>query len=225
MDFNPKRPPAELNLRNPALDTNHMEARAYLDVNMAVLLVTDHLDGADIVLRATGGQPAVVPKSDEELAARQALADALKAEMSRDQGLLILANQIGNELQETLALLEWGQGALSRLDTVLPEARRGILEDEDWARLNGRVAYLQGIAERAAPYPILAETFPLPEGGELPYEPVQWEQTLAASTAPVGTGRLTLSQLAQQQGTGRLSGTGRLPGTTPPKGGGTGRLL
>lgn len=185
LEMNLQKPPANFALRMPADHLDYLEARVYMDVHMAILQLTAFLDGVDTVLRATSGDPAIVPSSDEELIARRSRASALRAGMKEHPELERLVQQLSQELQETLALLEWGKGALATLPQLPPPAQRSVLEDADWARLNGRVTYLQGVPARVAAHPELAALFPPAEAAGLPYEPVP-----VRPEGPVGTGML-----------------------------------
>ncbi|MNS02748.1 hypothetical protein D3C72_340710 [compost metagenome] len=183
--FDVKVPGAKVDLRYPQEDLGYLEAKAFMDVHMAIIQVTEHLDGVDMVLRATEGQAAVVPASDDEMIARRMRASQLRAAMAQNDELAILVNQLSGELQETMALLEWGKSALANASQLPPIARKGLFEDADWSRLNGRVVYLQGMPTRARLHPELAPYFTESETATLPFDPVSW-----AATETVGTGPL-----------------------------------
>lgn len=182
LEMNLQKPPADFALRLPGNDLDYMEARVYLDVHMAILQVTAFLDGVDMVLRATSGEPAIVPSSDDELVARRSRASALRAAMKEDAALEVLVQQLSAELQEAIALLEWGKGNLAKLHQLPPPAQRSVLADPDWARLNGRVNYLQGVPVRVAAHPHLAALFPAAEAAGLPYALID---TTRAATGPL----------------------------------------
>jgi hypothetical protein len=202
----------ELPLRYPDQDPDYLEARVFLDVHLAMFHVLSHLEGVDLLLRVTSDQKAIEPQSEEEEAQRQAGADALKAAMKDNRELAVLVTQLGNDLAEALALLEWGKATLATIPQLPGPAKKAALEDTDWQKLNGKVVFLGELPAKAQKFPELAGLFPAEEVEPLPYDMVAWAD---AETAAGGTGRLRGSVGAQ----GGASGSGRLPnaGTGPIK--------
>jgi hypothetical protein len=186
----------------PAKNALFLEARSILDYHLGQFMWLSNLDGIDLLLRAAVNQPAIGNFDADETAQREAEVQALKQAMAADRNLAMFVGQFGSELQEAHSLLQWGASSLTTVKKLAPEAKKGYLEDNDWAKLNAKVVLLCEVAEKAQPFAALAKFFPLPEATPVPYEQINWSQ--------------------QNAGTGRLSGqTGRLSQQAP---GQTGRL-
>jgi hypothetical protein len=191
----------------PAENAQYMEARARIDYHMGIFLWRSIIEGVDVVMRASLDQKAVNSQTDEEETWRQGNVAELKAAMAGDRELAVFVGQAGSELQETQALIEWAGSSLGTVRQLAPDAKKGYLEDADWAKLNAKVLYLTELTDKAQAFPTLAKHFPVPEPAPLPYEQIAWSEK-------PGTGRLGGTGRLAQQGagqTGRLNQTGRLP--------------
>jgi hypothetical protein len=184
--------------RIPDEQVGYLRARARLDLALALFHWMVNLEGIDMVLRVTVGQPAVTCKTPKAEAPFKQRAETLKAAIATDRNLAQLVAQLGTELEEAGALIDWAKATLVRIKQLPDAAKRSALADAEWPKLNGKVAFLSGLAEKARTQPALAPHFARPEPSPLPYQEVVWSE---------GTGRLS--------GTAPLPGTGRLSGGPP----------
>lgn len=193
---------------SPLENVEFLEARAQANHYFGLQHWMNSLDGIDAILRATTGQKAIVCQTRFEEAGRAKLAEIFKQAMAEDQQLTVQMGKWGTELQETMAYFDWASNALKGLQGKPADARRAVLADPEWQKLNGRVVVLATLTERVQAFPAIAEYFPKPERPELPYEQLEWRDPLEPR---VGTGRLQGTGQLRQAGTGRLQGgTGRL---------------
>lgn len=193
----------ELALRYPEKDADYLEARVFLDVHLATFHLLSHLEGVDLLLRATSPDlKAIEPQDAEQEARLKAAAEELKAAMAGDKELAVGVTQLGNDLQEALALLEWGRATLQTIPQLPAPSKRSTLEDADWQKLNGKVVFLGELPAKAQKFPQLAGLFPPTEQVDLPYDLVNW-----SDNEP--TGRL--------KGTGPMAAGAGRAGTGPIK--------
>jgi hypothetical protein len=190
----------------PSQNPLYMEARARVDYNLGVFLWVANIEGIDVALRSVMNVPAVVSQSPEEEAWRQNNVAEMKAAMAADHELAKQISQVAAELQETQALLEWANGSLGTVLQLQPEAKKDYLGDNDWAKLNAKVAFLCELADKLQPFPALAKHFPQPEPTPLPYEQLKWADNAGTGRLGGQTGRLSgqTGRLNQQGQTGRL---------------------
>lgn len=182
LDFDAHDVPDPLVFRQPARDVDYLEARAYMDVHVAIALMTAYLDGADLVMRATVEEGVVQPRDEEDAGLRAHLASALKAAMAADRDLATAATHMGQELLEAYALIDWGKSVLSDAEGLPEAARRAMFEDPDWALLNAKVVFLCGLSAKAAAHPLLAPFFPPAPGAPLPFASGSEASALAGQT-------------------------------------------
>lgn len=195
----------------PLEDVRYLEARAQMNIYLGVHHWIACVDGIDAILRATNNPPAVECQTPEEEAGRNQMAQVIREAAQANRDLAILLGRLGGELTEAWALYQWGSQALKAIKDMPAESKRQALADADWRKLNGKTVVLATLIDTVQPYAALAEFFPEPQAPEVPFDQLEWAETMLPE-APSGTGRL---------GTGRLGGSGQLGGTGQL---GTGRL-
>jgi hypothetical protein len=185
----------------PLEDVRYLEARAQTNYYFALHYWVSCIDGIDAILRATVNDRAIEVQSPEEEEGRAKIGQAVKDAMAANRDLAVLLGQWGAELQEAYAYFQWAKPLLSGLEGKTPEAKKAVLADPDWQKLNGKAILLGNMIPKVQAYPDVAKFFPQPQAPELPFEQLEWKEL---NVPPSGTGRL-------QGGTGRLQGgTGRL---------------
>lgn len=181
-------PLEETRLMFPEDSAEFMEARSRADVCMTLFYWNDMLHGIDAILRVTVDETAIDSQSEEEEEARKKFADELREAMKADKNLAMLVQQLGNELHETTALLDWAKDTLRSLKDLPAETKRSLLQDPDWAKVNGKAVLLGELGAKVKDYPILAQLIPEVEQAPLPFEP--WSEGGATGPLAGGTGRL-----------------------------------
>ncbi|MFP5503335.1 MAG: hypothetical protein ACLGIN_12675 [Candidatus Sericytochromatia bacterium] len=195
-------PLEETRLLFPEDSAEFMEARSRADVCMALFYWNDMLHGIDAIMRVTVNEPVIDCQSTEEEEARAKLADELREAMKADKNLAMLMQQLGSELHETTALLDWAKDTLRSLKDLPAESRRSLLQDPDWAKVNGKVILLGELGTKVKAYPLLAELIPEEEQTPLPFEP--WSE--GAATGRLGqTGKLGQTGQLGKPGSGQLT--------------------
>ena len=177
--------------RVPEQETDYMEARAYMDVSMAIHHWIRQAEGLDVILRATGHPPAILEASPEDEAERASAAEALQSAMAEKADLAMLVGPLGTELAEAFRLAQWGKQTLAECREAPEAQKRQALAQPDWAKLSGKVILLGGLAERLKHEPLVASRLPQPEAEPLPYAPVEWAEPSHPQAA--GTDRLVRS--------------------------------
>jgi hypothetical protein len=186
--------------RVPDDHPGYWEARCEMDLAMASFYWIELGDGIDMVLRAALGEVGLAPGTAEEQQAREGRAAALKAAMAESRELGMAVAQMATELQELKALMAWGTETLASVAKLPDVAKMRPVTDPEWAKLNGKLAFLAGLGQKAQGFPALAPHFPATSAVKLPYPEI----------AVMGTGPLPAG------GTGRLRGqTGRLQTDKP----------
>lgn len=177
----------------PVEDVRYMEARAQTNYYFALHYWVTCIDGIDAILRATVGDKAIEVQTKDEEAGRARIAEVFKQAMASNRELAVLLTQWGVELQEAYAYFQWAKPLLTGLEGKSPEAKKAVLADPDWQKLNGKAILLGNLIPKVQAFPEIAKFFPQPQAPELPFEQLEWKE---ATLPPSGTGRL--------QGTGRL---------------------
>lgn len=176
--------------RVPEQELEYLEARGYMLVSFGMFSWIQLAEGVDAVLRAAGHPGTLQCATPEDEAARQAAGDRIQQAAAGDRNLAITLGQWGTELSEGFRLLEWGRALLGRLGELSPEEKRTALEAADWAKLNARVAFLNGLPGKAKPYAALAGVFADLPDYPLPYDAIEAQE--GPEAAP-GTDRLQRS--------------------------------
>lgn len=184
----------------PEDNLEFQEHQARVDVCMGLFNWADAIEGIDGILRAALNEKAIDVQNEEEEAARAAYADEIKAAMKEDRNLAMLVGTLGTELQDTEALFDWAKATLRSLRDLPNEAKRPLLADSDWQKLNGKVLALAELGKKVQPYPVLARTIKASDVGQLPYEGIP------AGELGGGTGKLGSARL----GANRPAASGRL---------------
>lgn len=162
----------------PAEDAEYIEARCKLDLALALFHWIQNAEGIDVLMRAAVNEMVIDCQSLEEEDMRHQRAYELQSTLMRDREWAKTLGQLGLELQEARALIEWAQSNLKAIAKLPADARKHAVTDPDWAKLNAKVLFLGDIFQRFQAFPQLAKYFPKPEPTPLPYEQVAWSDTL-----------------------------------------------
>lgn len=162
----------------PAEDAEYIEARCKLDLALALFHWIQNAEGIDVLMRAAVNEMVIDCQSLEEEDMRHQRAYELQSTLMRDREWAKTLGQLGLELQEARALIEWAQSNLKAIAKLPADARKHAVSDPDWAKLNAKVLFLGDIFQRFQAFPQLAKYFPKPEPTPLPYEQVAWSDTL-----------------------------------------------
>lgn len=160
--------------RVPIEEAEYLEARCKLDLALVLFHWIQNAEGVDVLMRATVNEMAIDCQSLEEEDMRHQRAYELQSTLMRDREWAKTLGQLGLELQETRALIEWAQSNLKSIAQLPAQARKHAVSDPDWAKLNAKVLFLGDIFQRMQAFPQLAKYFPKPEPTPLPYEQVAW---------------------------------------------------
>ncbi|MDB5099362.1 MAG: hypothetical protein JWM80_3783 [Cyanobacteria bacterium RYN_339] len=153
-------PPAVPRFPSVADDLAYLEARArFHTITLTYHWLRNRL-GLEVILRATGNEPAVTGNEVWETEVTQR-AETLRNAMQGDKDFMILAGKLGSELNESRALLEWGRGSLRTLGQLPEGPRRKALDDTDWAKVNGALQVVLDAPERSKTFPALEKSFDL----------------------------------------------------------------
>ncbi|MFN3429788.1 MAG: hypothetical protein ACK46X_07530 [Candidatus Sericytochromatia bacterium] len=171
--------------RVPVEDAEYLEARCKLDLALVLFHWIQNAEGIDVIMRATVNEMAIDCRDLEEEDMRHQRAYEMQSTLMRDREWAKTLGQIGLELQETRALIEWAQSNLKSIASLPAQARKHAVSDADWAKLNAKVLFLGDIFQRMQAFPALAKHFPKPEPTPLPYEQVAWTDS---NTGPIQRG-------------------------------------
>ncbi|MFN3430679.1 MAG: hypothetical protein ACK46X_12075, partial [Candidatus Sericytochromatia bacterium] len=125
----------------PLEDVRYLEARAQTNYYFALHYWMTCVDAIDAILRATVSDTAVEVQSPKEGAGRAAMAEHLRQAMAANRELAVMLGQWGTELQETYAFFQWAAPLLKGLAGKTPEAKKAVLLDPDWQKLNGKAIF------------------------------------------------------------------------------------
>jgi hypothetical protein len=164
---------------NPA----YLEASAYSDLYYCGFHWLGHASAIDTLMRVGANEPALACADEAQEQACKERANALRQAIKGNLQLTQRVTRMAADLQEAAALLDWGKGALQRLEGLPAEARMAALVDADWAKLNAKALMLGSLEEQVAHIPALAALFAPPEPPAAEVEAII-PQAEAAETAP-----------------------------------------
>lgn len=140
-------------------DLDYQESRATMDLNTVLLYWVQNIEGIDAVLRAMCQEKALPGPTPAEEERRAERAKSLRAATKGNRDLTLYLMKLGEDLQETQALIEWAHANVASLATMPPAAKRTALADNDYAKLRGKVIMFATLDQRLTEFPDLAALF------------------------------------------------------------------